>query len=144
MGMITDENHRSLSVSCTYEVAELTGMDMQKFSELLSSQIIDKKVPVQKIVDITGLSKSYINKLRNLKGQPVQPSRSVILNIGLAIDLSYDEMNSLLKSARYQELYARNTVDSIIIWGLLHGLSGDQIRCKLSDMGIGKDILRQD
>ena len=62
MGMITDENHRSLSVSCTYEVAELTGMDMQKFSELLSSQIMDKKVPVQKIVDITGLSKSYINK----------------------------------------------------------------------------------
>ena len=117
---------------------------MQKFSELLSSQIMDKKVPVQKIVDITGLSKSYINKLRNLKGQPVQPSRSVILNIGLALDLSYDEMNSLLKSARYQELYARNTVDSVIIWGLLHGLSGDQIRCKLSDMGIGKDILRQD
>lgn len=144
MGMITDENHRSLSVSCTYEVAELTGMDMQKFSELLSSQIMDKKVPVQKIVDITGLSKSYINKLRNLKGQPVQPARSVILNIGLALDLSYDEMNSLLKSARYQELYARNTVDSVIIWGLLHVLSGDQIRCKLSDMGIGKDILRQD
>ena len=144
MGMITDENHRSLSVSCTYEVAELTGMDMQKFSELLSSQIMDKKVPVQKIVDITGLSKSYINKLRNLKGQPVQPARSVILNIGLPLDLSFDEMNSLLKSARYQELYARNTVDSVIIWGLLHVLSGDQIRCKLSDMGIGKDILRQD
>ena len=53
-------------------------------------------------------------------------------------------MNSLLKAARYQELYARNTVDSVIIWGLMHGLSGDQIRCKLSDMGIGKDILRQD
>ena len=144
MGTITDENHRKLSVSCTYEEAELIGMDMQKFSKLLSSHIVDKKVPVQKIVDITGLSKSYINKLRNLKGQPVQPARSVILNIGLALDLSYDEMNSLLKSARYQELYARNTVDSVIIWGLLHGLSGDQIRCKLSDMGIGKDILRQD
>ena len=144
VGRITEENRRSLEISYAYEAAELSGMDPQGFSEELSALIAAKGIPVQKIVDITGLSKSYINKLRNLKGQAVQPARPVILNIGLALALSVDEINRLLKSSRYQELYARNTVDSVILWGLMHGHSGNQIRSKLSEMGIGKDILHRD
>ena len=144
MGTITEENHRSLSTSSSYEEAELTGMDMLKFSEELSRLINSKGIPIQIIVDTTGLSKSYINKLRNLKQATVQPSRSVILNIALALDASLSETNSLLKAARYQELYARDTTESVIIWGMLHNLTGTEIRTKLSDMGIGTDILRQE
>ena len=70
----------------------------------------------------------------------MQPSRAVILNIGLALDLSLEELNTLLKAARYQELYARDTVDAVIIWGLFHGLCGGDIRLKLAEMGIGNDI----
>ncbi len=144
MGKITNENKRILQEISTYESALLMDMNPITFSQALSDLISQKKMSVQSIVNITGLSKSYINKLRNLKGQAVQPARSVVLNIGLAMDLSLEEMNELLKAAHYQELYARDTTDSVILWCLLHSLSGEQTRQKLSDMKIGNDILRQE
>lgn len=144
MGRITEENRRILSAAKTYEEAPLDGMNPSGFSRKLSTYIAEKKIPVQYIVDSTGLSKSYVNKLRNLKGINVHPARPVVLNLGLALNLSLNEMDDLLKSARYQELYSRDTDDSVIMWGLMHGLSGSEIRHKLYDMGLGKDILRQD
>ena len=141
MGRITQENHRKLLLSTSYEDADLSGMDMSDFSAELSQLISAKKTPIQDIVEITGLSKSYINKLRNLQGTHVQPSRSVILNIALALNATLEEMNSLLKAAHYQELYARSTPESIIIWGLLHNLSGREIRSTLFQRNTGLDIL---
>lgn len=144
MGRITNENKRILQETSAYDTALLTNMNPTTFSQVLSKLVIQKAIPVQAIVNTTGLSKSYINKLRNLKGSPAQPTRPVVLNIGLALNASLGEMNDLLKAARYQELYARDTADSIIMWGLMHDLTGDQIRSKLSELHSGLDILRQE
>ena len=144
VGKITEENRRRLETAETYEAAALSEMDPSGFSEELSRLIARKGLAVQHLVDITGLSKAYINKLRNLSGKPVQPGRAVVLNLALAAGATLEETNLLLKSAHYQELYARNSAESVIIWGLLHNLSGSQIRLKLSEMNLGRDILRQD
>ncbi len=144
MGRITNENKRILQEIPAYDNALLIDLNPTTFSQALSELIIQKGIPVQSIVNATGLSKSYINKLRNLKGAPAQPTRPVVLSIGLALNASLDEMNALPKAAKYQELYARDTADSIIMWGLMHDLTGDQIRSKLSESHSGRDILRHE
>ena len=52
------------------------------------------------------------------------------------MNATLDETNLLLKSARHQELYARDKAESIIIWGMLKKLSGSQIRELLAENGL--------
>ena len=138
MGKITDENRRILSESSDYDPTILLDLN-PSFAYELNSLITSKKIRVQTIVEATGLSKSYINDLRNLKSAPRQPSRKTVLNIGLALNASLDEMNTLLKTSNHRELYARSSTDAFIIWGMMHKLSGKQIRSKLDEMEVKKE-----
>ncbi len=47
-----------------------------------------------------------------------------------------DETNHLLKLAQYQELYTRDRAEALIIWGMLKGMSGKQIRRMLQEKGL--------
>ena len=90
-----------------------------------------------RIVENTSISKAYVNKLRNPSEQNVNPSRKVVIDIALAINATLEETNSLLKAARYQELYTRDAAEAVIIWGLMHGQSGEGIRRELQEKGYG-------
>jgi len=136
MGKITDANRRALEHAVRYEDAALTGMETQDFSDALSRLIEEKKTPVLSIVEHANVSKSYVNKLRSPSEKSVRPSRHVILDIALAMNASLEETNQLLKTARYQELYTRDPAESLIIWGMLKGLSGERIREMLREKGL--------
>ena len=133
MGNITNENRRILENADKYEDAILDGMIQQEFTTALSLLIQQKEISIQTIMEKTHLSKSYINKLRNPSEKTLCPSRHVIIDIGLAINATLEEINHLLKLAQYQELYTRNKAESLIIWGLLKKLSGDENREQLCD-----------
>ena len=60
-----------------------------------------------------------------------------IIDFALAINATLEESNSLLKAARYQELYTRDAAEAVIIWGLMHGQSGAEIRRELQEKGYG-------
>ena len=96
-----------------------------------------KKLSTQTVVNKTGISKSYINQLRSSSKKKVNPSRSKTISIGLALDGSEQEINSLLKAAGLQPLYSRSKEESIIIWGLLHGKNYEQIIDLLDENGFG-------
>ncbi len=136
MGKITDANRRALENAARYEDAALTGMEAQDFSDALSRLIEEKKISILSIVEHANVSKSYVNKLRNPSDKSVRPSRHVILDIALAMNASLEETNHLLKTARYQELYTREPAESLIIWGMLKGLSGERIREMLREKGL--------
>lgn len=138
MGKTTNENFRELEKSKAYDEANLKGMDVKGFTTALGCLINKKKISTNTIVENSNLSKSYINKLRNPSETAVKPSRYVIIDIALAIDASLDETNHLLKLARYQELYTRDKAESVIIWGMLHKLSGKEIRRQLEEKGLDK------
>jgi hypothetical protein len=59
----------------------------------------------------------------------------VVIDIALAINATLEETNSLLKAARYQELYSRDEAEAVIIWGLIHKQSGGEIRWALQEKG---------
>ena len=56
-----------------------------------------------------------------------------LLKIGMALGLSLEEMNTLLKVAGLKELYAKNKEDAILIFGLNNGLDIMQIEELLTD-----------
>lgn len=45
-----------------------------------------------------------------------KPLRENLIRIGFALNLSLDELNTLLKLAGHKELYSKNKADSIIMW----------------------------
>lgn len=136
MGKITEENRRALENATNYDDATLTGMISGEFTTALARLIEKKQVPVLHIVENTHISKSYINKLRNPSEKSVHPGRYVIIDICLAINATLDETNYLLKMAQYQELYTRNTAEALIIWGMLKGLTGKEIRDMIQLKGL--------
>lgn len=136
MGKITNENRRQLEQAKNYEDAVLTGMLEHQFSTELGKLIEAKGISILSIVENTNISKSYINKLRNPSEKNVRPSRYVIIDIALALDATLEETNHLLKLAQYQELYTRNQAESVIIWGMLQKLSGNEIRTMLYEKGL--------
>ena len=135
MGKITEENRRILEEIKEFDEKMLTGMVEYTFCEELDKMIVEKGYSTQKIVNQSCLSKAYINKLRNRSEKKARPSRNAVIDIALALDASLDETNLLLKCAKYQELYTRNPVEAIIIWGLLKKKTGKEIREMLDERG---------
>lgn len=127
MGKITEENRRKLEQANKYEDAEITNLIDNTFTDKLDCLFREKGMSTLEIVERTGISKSYINKLRNRAERNVKPDRYKIINIGLALNCNEEEINSLLKAAKLQALYARSDIESIIIWGLLHKKNYDEI-----------------
>lgn len=135
MGKITEENRRKLETAINYEDADITDLIDNAFTDKLDSLFTKKGMTTLEIVEKTGISKSYINKLRNRKEKQVKPDRYKIINIGLALGCNEEEINDLLKSANFHALYARSDKESIIIWGLLHKKNYDEIWNLLEQKG---------
>jgi len=49
------------------------------------------------------------------------PKKELIIRLAFALGLSLDELNELLKLSKLKELYAKNTEDAIIIYGIKKG-----------------------
>lgn len=136
LGRTTEKNFRELKSAEQYEQAKLTGMLKSEFTTVLDRFITRKKATTMQIVERTGISKSYVNKLRNPSEKTVQPTRNVVIDIALAINLNLDETNRLLKSARYHELYTRDKSEALIIWGMTHKMDGQKIKTMLQEKGM--------
>lgn len=135
MGKITEENRRKLEQADRYEDAAITDLIDNNFTEKLDDLFTQKGMSTLEVVDRTGISKSYINKLRNRAEKKVKPDRYKIINLGLALNCNEEEINSLLKAANLHTLYARSDKESIIIWGLLHKKNYEEILELLTQKG---------
>lgn len=86
----------------------------------------------------TGITKSLFYSIANGSRKPQKPQ---IIKIGLALGLSLEELNELLKLAQLKELYAKNKEDAIIIFGLKNRLNMDEIEDLLIDAGAKFSLL---
>ncbi len=135
MGKITDANKRALENADKFESAAITDMIVNAFSIKLDDLIKEKGISIQEIVKNSNVSKAYINRLRSRTEKKVNPDRYIILDIGLAIGASLEEIDVLLKAAGFQPLYSRKNEEALIIWGLLHNLTNQEIRDLLYEKG---------
>ena len=63
-----------------------------------------------------------------------KPSRDRLLCLCIGLEASLEEIQSLLKQARYAQLYPRDERDAVIAHGILHGIPLSQINDKLFDL----------
>ena len=131
MGEITEKNYKELEESDSYDAAKLTGMLDDKFRDVLLKMLGKKHMTQADITRISNIGKGYLSDL--FSGKKKNPAREKVLDIGLALNCTEDEMNELLRSAGYSPLYSKFQLDSVIIFGLTHGKTGLEIRELLYD-----------
>jgi len=64
------------------------------------------------------------------------PERKKLLSLAIGMQLNLDEMQTLLKTAGYAQLYVKNSFDCILIYGICKKLSVAQINYLLFDYGM--------
>ena len=69
-------------------------------------------------------SKSYLYKCSS---DVKVPSKKVIVCIGIALQATLEEINTMLKYAGHKELYPKNMWDAVIIFGLNKGYTISEI-----------------
>ena len=76
----------------------------------------------------SGISEVYLHQV--FSGRRT-PSRNRLLCLCFGLGASVDEAQELLRHARLAPLYSRDRRDAIVIFGLSHGMSLDEINDKL-------------
>ena len=84
------------------------------------------------IVRSTGMIKSLVYDITSARGKR-KPQRYQILKIAIAMRLTLEELNELLKLANYKELYAKNAIDNVIRYGIQNNLPDEEIEKLLMD-----------
>ncbi len=89
-----------------------------------------KQSVLQKRVEAT-IAKSHFYAIFNGERNP---SRKNIIHLGLAADITLEEMNELLKLAKYKELYPKIKEDAVVIFGLNNHESYEEIFMMLEEL----------
>lgn len=77
---------------------------MTNIKEIVGSEhLVRCGITQNELSKITGVSNTYINYLRNEK--ILTPGREKIIAIGAGLNYSLDEINSILRNYRFQEIY---------------------------------------
>ena len=85
----------------------------------LNDLISIKGTTVAKIAKKSGVGE-YLYKVFNNERKP---SRDILISISLGMTLSLEEAQLLLRISKFAILDARDKRDSIIIYGIIHGLT---------------------
>ena len=71
------------------------------------------------------------------------PKKGNIIKIAVAMKLTLEEANELLKLAGQKELYAKNKEDAIVMFGLKNDLQITQIEELLTDAGCRLHLIEE-
>ena len=102
------------------------------------SQLLDgfiKKYNLKKSQIIRAAEMSEVYAYQIFSGLRV-PERKKLLCIAIAMELSLDEVQTLLKSAGYSMLYVKLPFDSIVLYGVCKKLSVVEINEILYEYGM--------
>lgn len=97
-------------------------------NQLLSRKKLDKAA----VVRDSGLDRVYAYQLFN--GQKKNPSRDKLLAIFIAMKLTLEEIQTLLKHLKYPLLYPRDVRDSMIIFSIQQGYNVMNTNEKLEEL----------
>lgn len=85
-------------------------------------------------------SKSYLYKCSS---DDKVPSKKVVVCIGIALQATLEETNTMLKYAGHKELYPKNMWDAIIIFGLNKGYTISEIDRLLIEYEVSDELLME-
>ena len=115
-----------------YEVEAAEEFVQMSLHEYLEQLRVEKGMRLSDITRRSGLSRGYIH---NIFSGAREPSRDKLLPVCLAMGLSVDETQKLLKATGYAPLYARIKRDSAILFGLARQMSVVDVDILLDELG---------
>ena len=101
-------------------------------SDMLADLFSKTKISKSTLAKEAGISEVYLHQIFSRKRTP---SRNRLLSICLALNVTLNDAQELLKKSGYASLYPRNKRDSIIMYALLHGIKPDKVNDMLFKIG---------
>ena len=98
--------------------------ELPELSICLSSHIFKKNISIEALAELSGSNRATLYRI--LKNE-IKPSRNNILRLALVLGLSFPETQYLLKCGNLSALSASRRRDVIIIDGIVHKTSIDEI-----------------
>ena len=134
MNLSTEEIHNRIDKAKNLDdfweiLAEIPDMT---FSKRIFELCEDRGLNFSQVQVASGITKSLFYGIAN---GTKTPKKHHIIKIGVAMRLTIEEINELLKLARQKELYGKNREDAVIIFGLKKNLSTEQIESLLEEVG---------
>lgn len=102
------------------------------FSDRIYELCEERQLNFSQVQRECGITKSYFYDFAN---GTRTPKKHHVIKIGMAMHLTVEEMNELLKLAQHKELYAKRQEDAIIIFGIKNNLTAMQIDELLVESG---------
>lgn len=115
-----------------YLAKEEAHMIKTTLSEELLKYIKEKDTTASSLFKTAGIDKSYGYEIIN---GTKRPTRDKVLRLLIALNLSQDEAQSVLKATGYPALYPKDERDTIILFALNQGGDINNINDTLYDMG---------
>ena len=96
--------------------------EMQSISlcAALSALLEQKGLEKAQVVKKTQMSEVYAYQI--FSGVRVHPARNKVLAVAIAMALTAEETQTLLKQTGYPTLYAKDPFDCVVLYGILHGM----------------------
>lgn len=104
----------------------------KELSAYLSELVEKKGIKKADVIRRSGLNESYAYQI--FTGIRV-PERRKLLCLAVAMELNLDEIQTLLKTSGYAQLYVKNEFDCIVIYGIINNLTVIEINSLLYDNG---------
>lgn len=118
------------------EAATVSGPTL---SELLNAYIGRRDVPLSILAELISINRTTLYKI--LAGT-VHPGRNLIFRLGLELQLSFDEMQALLKAAECSSLSGTRRRDAFLINAIIHHQPTDDLNAALERNGFEGIYLR--
>lgn len=108
-------------------------MVSDELSVLLDKLIIKHELKKSQVIRAAEMSEVYAYQI--FSGKRI-PERKKLLCLAIAMNLSLDEVQTLLKCAGYSSLYAKLPFDSIVLYGICKKLTVVEINDMLYEYGL--------
>jgi hypothetical protein len=108
-------------------------MVSDSLSAMLEKLLLEKDLKKSQVIKEAELSEVYAYQI--FSGLRV-PERKKLLCLAVAMKLSLDEVQTLLKCAGYSPLYVKLPFDSIVLFGICKNMSVVKINELLFDYGL--------
>ncbi|MBR4744710.1 MAG: hypothetical protein IK082_11075 [Oscillospiraceae bacterium] len=98
-------------------------------SAALAEQLERRGLEKAAVIAKAEMSEVYAYQI--FSGIRLHPARGKVLCLTLAMGMSFDETQTLLKRTGYPPLYAKDPFDCVVIYGILRGLSVVEVNALL-------------
>ena len=103
--------------------------------EYLNLFLTEKNLTIAEASRASDISDRYCYQFLSMSN-PRKPSRDILIQFCIGIQLNFDEIQTGLKIAEYAPLYPKDKRDSIIIFGIENSLTFMEINEELHNRGL--------